>query len=62
LEKMAERVPLFGAFAVSARKLFYKFMVREHDYYESGALRETFINIVNEHLDQLLPKINYRYL
>lgn len=46
-----------GAFATSARKLFYKFVVREKDYYKSGALKQTFINIVNEHLDQLLPKI-----
>lgn len=42
----------------TARKLFYKFVVREKDYYKSGVLKQTFINIVEEHLDKLLSKIN----
>ncbi len=56
--KSAEKIPLLGLFAKPARKLFYKMLVREKDYYNSGALRETFVNIVNEHLDNLFPKIN----
>lgn len=46
-----------GAFATTARKLFYKFVVREKDYYKSGALKQTFVNIVEEHLDENLKEI-----
>lgn len=40
-----------------ARKLFYKFIVRERDYVSSNGLKETFLNVVNEHLDTRLVKI-----
>ena len=31
--------------------------MKEQDYYRSGELKQTFINIVNEHLDKVLPDI-----
>lgn len=40
------------------RKLFYKFIVRESDYLKtSGKLKETFKNVINEHLDDKLKQI-----
>lgn len=41
------------------RKIFYKFIVRESDYLKTnGYLKETFKNVINEHLDGKLSKIN----
>lgn len=48
---------VLGLLSEPTRKLFYKMVVREKDYYKSGPLQDTFVNIVNEHLDNLLPKI-----
>lgn len=40
------------------RKLFYKLIVRESDYVKtSGKLKETFKNVINEHLDDKLKQI-----
>ncbi|MFQ5492911.1 MAG: alpha/beta fold hydrolase [Candidatus Dojkabacteria bacterium] len=39
------------------RKLFYKFVVREHDYVKSDHIRQTFQNIISEHLDGKLDQI-----
>ncbi|HLD03946.1 MAG TPA: alpha/beta hydrolase [Candidatus Dojkabacteria bacterium] len=45
-----------------ARKLFYKTIVKESDYLKAGKLKETFKNIVKEHVDLLLSKINMETL
>lgn len=40
------------------RKLFYKFIVGESDYLKThGKLKETFKNVINEHLDDKLKQI-----
>lgn len=54
---LLKKIPLSGIFTEPARKLFYKLAVREQDYYKSGALRETFVNVVNEHLDDVVGAI-----
>jgi len=40
-----------------AKEFFYKYIVRERDYLNAGALKETFKKIVNEHFDQELTQI-----
>lgn len=37
--------------------LYYKFIVRELDYLKSGKLKETFKNVINEHINDSLKKI-----
>jgi len=39
------------------RKLFYKTIVKESDYLKAGKLKETFKNVIKEHVNLLLDKI-----
>lgn len=55
--KVLFSLPLIKYLYSPLRMVYYRFIVREKDYYKSGKLRETFINVVNEHLDGDLPKI-----
>lgn len=60
-------IPLKPIFNLKAfglpRKLIYRFILGESDYSKlDGNLRETFTNVVNEHLDSDVNKINSKVL
>jgi pimeloyl-ACP methyl ester carboxylesterase len=50
-------IPGLNLIKPAARSFFYKHLVRERDYLDSQNLRQTFLNIVNTHLDKVLGKI-----
>lgn len=45
-----------------AEKAFYKGVVREHDYYDAEEMKSTLARVVEEHLDNTIPKIKNRTL
>jgi len=55
-------LPVLKYLYAPLRQLYYRFIVREKDYYRSGKLRDTFVNIVNEHLDEELSQVNINTL
>ena len=50
-------IPPIFLFRPVVRYLYYKIVVREFDYYKSGVMKETFKNVINEHIDENLKKI-----
>jgi len=50
-------IPPFIVLRPIVKFIYYKFIVREMDYYKAGKLKETFKNIINEHVDEKLFKI-----
>jgi len=60
LEKIAKFFNIFSflPFYSLARKVFYKFIVKKSDYpYLAGAMKETYLNIINEDLSGLLFQV-----
>ena len=56
--KVIFSLPILKIFFHPIRKFFYYYIVRERDYFNAGEkLRQTFININNEHLENNLRKI-----
>lgn len=51
------KLPVLRYFKKTVKKIFYKLIVRESDYIDAGVLKETFKNIINEHLDTRIRKI-----
>jgi len=44
------------------RWMYYKTVVRESDYLKAGSLRDTFKNVINEHINRKLEKIKNQTL
>lgn len=52
-----EKIPGVSKISGGLRHAYYKFLVRELDYYKAGPMRETFKNIIAEDLDNDLDNI-----
>jgi pimeloyl-ACP methyl ester carboxylesterase len=55
--KYLSLIPPFVFIRPAIKYAFYRSIVRERDYYQAKNLKETFRNVVNEHIDGKLNKI-----
>lgn len=51
-------LPLLSRYSHIIRDFFYRVILKETDYLDSGKLKQTFIKVVNEDITPLLSKIN----
>jgi pimeloyl-ACP methyl ester carboxylesterase len=55
--KFLSLIPPFLFIRPAIKYAFYRSIVRERDYYQAKNLKETFRNVINEHIDDSLSKI-----
>jgi pimeloyl-ACP methyl ester carboxylesterase len=55
--KIISLIPPFVFIRPAIKYAFYRSIVRERDYYQAKNLKETFRNIISEHIDDKLNKI-----